>query len=80
MSTSEHPKKATPVTTGRAFASLTDLLSHENTSPETREKVERNVRRGRVATDLAAMRTEAGMTQKEMAAKLGITQSAVPKL
>ncbi len=78
MSTENEKLPAKP--TGRKYESVRDLMGGEGVPQEVQEKVEELRRETRATLKLAVLRQSAGITQEEMAAHLGVTQSAISKL
>ncbi len=66
--------------TGKRFSSVDELMPDSDFPPEVVQEVRENARQRRVTLQLARMRTRAGVTQEQMAERLGLTQSAVSKL
>lgn len=80
MST-ENRKDAVTKPTGRRYSSVDDLLAGEKISEEIRTKVAGIEEETRLVSQLAVLRQMVGLTQEEMATRLGFTsQSAVSKL
>lgn len=65
------------VTTASADAWLDRLVHH---SPEFQAKVDEALAVINVAQDLVALREARGLSQRELAAQLGVTQSAIAQL
>jgi len=76
----EREKKTAAKPTGRRYGSVEDLLIGEEVSPAVRTKVAEYDRETRVIQNLVEMRQAAGLTQQQLADKLGKTQSAISKL
>lgn len=78
---SDYKKDRTPAkATGRRFKSVDDLMAGLEMPAEIVEDV-RNISNARqLVLKLSTMRTAAGITQTEMAKRLGCTQGAVSKL
>jgi transcriptional regulator with XRE-family HTH domain len=55
-------------------------MKGEEVSKEVQDKVNQLKQESRVVDHLARLRQAAGITQEEMAAALGVTQSAISKL
>jgi transcriptional regulator with XRE-family HTH domain len=71
----------TPATrTGRKYATVKDLLAGEGIASEVRAKYREIASETRITLHLARLRQAAGMTQEQMAEKLGVSQSAISKL
>jgi transcriptional regulator with XRE-family HTH domain len=66
--------------TGRKYSSVAELMRGEGVSQEIQDKVNEMEKETRVVLQLARLRQAAGITQKEMAKAMGVTQSAVSKL
>lgn len=79
MSTENQHTKA-PISTGRRFSSINDLLKHQDADPAVLEKVEAARKETRLVHRLSLMRQAAGMTQEAMAQAIGVTQSAISKI
>jgi transcriptional regulator with XRE-family HTH domain len=73
----EHPPAKL---TGRKYDSVEALMRGEGVSTSVQEKVEKFARETRLSLHLAKLRQKAGITQKEMADALKVTQSAISKL
>src|SRR5262245_19891998 len=71
----KHPAKPTD----RKYSSVEDLLRGEGISRETQEQVAQLEKETRVTRQLASMRTAAGITQEQMAARLECTQGCISK-
>lgn len=76
----EREKKTAAKPTGRRYGSVEDLLVGEEVAPAVRTKVAEYDRETRVIQNLVAIRQAAGLTQQQLADKLGKTQSAISKL
>lgn len=80
MST-EHKKDAETKPTGRRYSSVDDLMKGEGISPDVRQKVSDIEGATRLVEQLSLLRQFAGLTQEQMAERLGFSsQSAVSKL
>ena len=66
--------------TGRKYNSVEALMEGEGVSMEVQEKVMEMERETRIVLQLALLRQKAGITQAEMAKRMGVTQSAISKL
>lgn len=69
------PSKAT----GKRYASVEGLMKGENISSNVQKRVSRLKTESQVSRKLAEMRTAAGMTQAQLARKIGTTQSCISK-
>ena len=78
MSKANNRPRAAP--TGRKYASVGAMMQAEGVSKVIQDKVRQLVSECHIATRLAQLRHQAGITQKEMADKLGVTQSAISQL
>lgn len=76
----EIEKKAPAKATGRQYRSVSELVKKECLSDEVRDRFAENERETEIVQRLALMRQSAGITQQQMAEKLGVTQSAISKL
>lgn len=76
MNTTKH--EATP--TGRRYASVSDMLVKEKASREVCEQTAKLNARSVVARRLASVRAKAGMTQAELAKKIGCSQGRISKI
>jgi transcriptional regulator with XRE-family HTH domain len=65
---------------GRSYDSVAALMRGEGMSPEVQAKVEKHMFETRLTLHLAKMRQAAGITQKDMAEALGMTQPTISKL
>lgn len=79
MST-ELEKKGPARPTGRRFKSVKDLLRENVVVPEVERLLADLEKETGLVAKLALLRQQAGLTQAEMAQRLGVTQSAVSKL
>lgn len=78
---SDKPKiTETPKPLGRRYGSVEDLLRGEGVPSEIQAGVRALANETRVSRVLAALRSKAGLTQQEMAVKLGRSQGYVSKL
>lgn len=76
----EIEKKGNARPTGRRYGSVQDLLKGEQVAPEVQSKVEALRKETGVTEILARLRVEAGLTQQQVAERLGTSQSAISKL
>jgi transcriptional regulator with XRE-family HTH domain len=76
----EIEKKAAAKPTGRRYKSVTELIERECLPDEVRGQFVENQRDTEIVEQLALMRQGTGITQEQMAEKLGVTQSAISKL
>ncbi|MEI8310731.1 MAG: transcriptional regulator [Verrucomicrobiota bacterium] len=75
------PEKKDPAKpTGRRYASVTDLLKGESVSAGVGRQVESLAAETRVVQQLVQLRARAGLTQSELAKKIGCTQSRISKV
>jgi transcriptional regulator with XRE-family HTH domain len=65
---------------GRRYGSVDDFMASEGMPKDIIEKVDKLRKDSRIALQLALLRQESGLTQEEMAARMGVTQSAISKL
>jgi len=65
---------------GRSYDSVPALMRGEGVSPDVQAKVEKHMFDTRLTLHLAKMRQAAGITQKDMAEALGMTQPTISKL
>jgi transcriptional regulator with XRE-family HTH domain len=80
MST-EHKKDAETKPTGRRYSSVDELIKGEGISQDIRQKVSEIEGATRLVEQLSLLRQLAGLTQEQMAERLGFnSQSAVSKL
>ena len=79
MSTESEKKTATKPT-GRRFASVAELMRIEGVSSEVQTKFQEIANETRIVCQLTKLRHMAGLTQEDMAHRLGVSQSAVSKL
>ena len=66
--------------TGKRYKSVDDLMPDCDLSPEVQAEGKATSEARRLTLQLAVMRTKAGVTQADMAKRLGCTQGAVSKL
>ncbi len=76
----EREKKVHAPLTGRRYNSVDELLAGESVSHEVRSAVSKLDRETMIVHNLIQMRYTAGLTQQQLADKLGKTQSAISKL
>jgi transcriptional regulator with XRE-family HTH domain len=76
----EKEKRAGLKPSGRRYTSVTDLLKGEDVSREVVDKFNDLASETKITRRLAEMRLLAGLSQEQMAERLGCTQSAVSKL
>ena len=76
----ELEKKGPVRPTGRRFKSVADLVNAEVGVSEVQKAMAEIEKQTRLVTKLALLRQQAGLTQEQMAQRLGITQSAISKL
>src|SRR5689334_1254954 len=80
MSTTEaEPKAMTPKRTGKRFGGVGKFLKQRNTAEEVGNHYREMKGDTSVTRQLACMRAMAGLTQEELAEKLGVTQGCVSK-
>ncbi len=80
MSTTEaEPKAMTPKRTGKRFGGVGKFLKQRNTAAEVSNHFREMKGDTTVTRRLACMRAMAGLTQEEMAERLGVTQGCVSK-
>ncbi len=72
--------KSKPKTTGKRFKSVEDMINALGTSDDVRKAVSRFEAETNIVHQLALLRQKAGLTQEQMAERLGVTQSAISKL
>jgi transcriptional regulator with XRE-family HTH domain len=73
-------KKSPSKPSGRRYSSVADLLRGQNVCEKMQEDVASRSDEKKIATLLASMRAQAGMTQEELAEKIGRTQGSVSKI
>ena len=66
--------------TGRRFDSVAEMLLGTGSSKEIAEGYDKVRKKTRISRNLAELRCEAGLSQKEMAEKIGCTQSRISKI
>jgi transcriptional regulator with XRE-family HTH domain len=76
----EREKKVHAPLTGRRYHSVDELLAGESVSHDVRNAVSKLDRETMIVHNLIQMRHAAGLTQHQLADKLGKTQSAISKL
>lgn len=74
------PIKTEAKPTGRRYASVSELLQKEKVSDEVRAEVSALNAQTVVVRQLVTMRARAGMTQADLAKKIGCTQSRISKI
>jgi transcriptional regulator with XRE-family HTH domain len=74
----EDQSRAAP--TGRKYNSVAALMQGEEIPKDVQDKVFHLIAESRVATQMAQLRHRSGITQKQMADALKVTQSAISKL
>jgi transcriptional regulator with XRE-family HTH domain len=79
MNTEREKKTHLPLT-GRRYNSVEEFLAGESVSPDVRSAVSKLNKDTEVADNLVQARREAGLTQQQMADKVGKTQGAISKL
>jgi transcriptional regulator with XRE-family HTH domain len=81
MSTNnDREKKVHAPLTGRRYNSVDELMAGESVSHDVRSAVSKLDKETMIVHNLIQMRHAAGLTQQELADKLGKTQSAISKL
>jgi|GEM_PF-479916 len=65
--------------TGKRYPSVAELMKGEGVSPDVQRRVAKLTTQSQVSRALAEMRTSAGMTQAQLAKKIGCTQSCISK-
>lgn len=76
----EREKKVHAPLTGRRYNSVDELLAAESVSHEVRSAVSKLDMETMIVHNLIQMRHSAGLTQQQLAEKLGKTQGAISKL
>jgi transcriptional regulator with XRE-family HTH domain len=66
--------------TGQRYGSVDDLMKGEGVSQDVKTKVAELRNETRVVLQLARLRQKAGLKQEDIAARLGVQQSAISKL
>mgnify|MGYP000847092497 FL=1 len=66
--------------TGKRYASVRDLLRGEKVASDVQSKVEELRQETSLTEILANLRVAAGLTQEQVAERLGVSQSAISKL
>jgi transcriptional regulator with XRE-family HTH domain len=79
MNATETEPKTTPKRTAKRFGSVGKLLKQRDTTPEVLQNFREMKGDTTVTRQLACMRAFAGLTQEEMAERLGVTQGCVSK-
>lgn len=79
MNATEPDTIVTPKRTGKRYRSVASLLQERNAAPELQDQIRELAGETKVTRQLACMRMLAGITQEEMAAKLGVTQGCISK-
>jgi transcriptional regulator with XRE-family HTH domain len=74
------PRKNDLLPSGRRYKSVTALMNAQNTPAKVREEVQKLAASTRVVDELCRMRTRAGLTQAQIADRIGCTQSRISKL
>jgi transcriptional regulator with XRE-family HTH domain len=78
--TTESHKKEKPQLTGRRYKGVNELVRRDSIRAEVRDEFFALKKATRLVERLATARQRAGITQKQMAERLGVTQSAISKL
>ena len=73
-------KNETAKPTGRRYSSVSDLIQKEKLGSDIREEVSALNAHTVVVRQLVSLRVSAGMTQAELAKKIGCTQSRISKI
>lgn len=79
MNHTENDIKTSTKPTGRKYASVAALLQGEGASKEVQARVAELEKETRITRQLACMRSAAGITQAQMADRIGCTQSCISK-
>ena len=79
MSTTTIERKATPKRTGKRFGNVAQMLKARAVSTEVQESFREMANDTEITRHLACMRSFAGLTQEQMAERLGVTQSCISK-
>lgn len=79
MSTDTKKKEPAKTTTGR-YSTVEELMGASGVSAETQKTLAEMRGESHLTSELAVMRTAAGITQEKMAEKLDCTQSCISKL
>jgi len=77
--TTEREPKAPTKPTGRRYSSVADMLRDQGASKETIGRLAELEKETRVTRQLACLRTAAGLTQDEMANRIGCSQGCISK-
>lgn len=78
MNTEREPKAPTKAT-GRRYTSVAEMLREQGANKETLGRLAELEKETRVTRQLACLRTSAGLTQEEMAGRIGCTQGCISK-
>lgn len=78
MKTVKKEEQAVP--TGRRYKSVADLMTGEGVAHEVEKQVAALSNETRIVRQLVQLRVRAGLTQAELAKKIGCTQSRVSKM
>lgn len=65
---------------GEKYASISEMLSASNADDTLIEEVEQEIRKREVVTAIAALRASKGMTQSDVAERIGCSQSRISKI
>jgi transcriptional regulator with XRE-family HTH domain len=76
----EREKKTVTRATGKRFSSVDEYLSKQGTTDEVSSQVSELARATQLVDMLVESRRDCGMTQQQVAKKLGVTQGAISKL
>lgn len=79
MTTTTHEKDENIKGTGRRYGSVAELMSGECVPKEVQDMVTELGRETQLTKQLARMRLSAGMTQEQLAEKMGCSQSCISK-
>jgi transcriptional regulator with XRE-family HTH domain len=63
-----------------SFKSVAEMVSAISGDKNFSQSIEKELRKRRIATNLFALRNRFGLSQKELAQKIGITQSKISKI
>lgn len=79
MSNNEPDKKDAIRPSGRRYSSVRAMMEGEEIPNEVQDLVKELARETRITRQLAEMRLAAGISQEQMATRLGCTQSCISK-
>ena len=80
MNTSSVKKEEQAAPTGRRYKGVADLIKGEGVSPEVGKQIGALANETVIVRQLVQLRVRAGLTQAELAKRIGCTQSRISKM